>query len=161
MLAALQGAVTLDSGWVGPLMAISLLIIATGTVVAGVAMLLVLRETKQQTDRIGKLIDSVQKAITPVVATLGDIGEEGRHLAHVVRHEAEALARTSRRMRRKINRGSERVEDRLEDLDALYEVLYDEVSDTALTAASTLRKVRTGGRILRRVRRFFPGSRRR
>lgn len=161
MLTVLQGAVTLDSGWVGPLMAISLVIIATGVVVSGIAMLLVLRETRHHAARIARMMDSTQKALTPVIGTLQDISEEGRHLAHVVRNEGEALARTSRRLRRKINHGSERVEERLEDLDALYEVLYDEVSDTALTAASTLRRVRSGGRMLRRVRRFFPGSRRR
>lgn len=149
-----QTPMTLDSGWVGPVIAISLLIIAGGVVTAGVAMLLVLKEMKETIDR-------VQGAIDRGAHQIRDIGEQGRHMAHIIRNEAEAFAKTGRRLRRKVGRASERVEQRLEDLDALYEVVYEEVADTALSAASTVRTLRTGGKWVRRIRRFLPRSRRR
>jgi len=149
-----QTPMTLDSGWVGPVIAISLLIIAGGVVTAGIAMLLVLKEMKETIDR-------TQGAIARTAQHMRDIGAEGEHLAHIVRHEAEAFAKTGKRLRKKVRQASDRVEERLEDLDALYEVVYEEVSDTALTAASAVRTLRTGGKWVRRVKRFFPRSRRR
>ncbi len=156
-----QTPVTLESGWVGPVIAISLLIIASGALMAGIALLLVLREIKEQTVKISTTIDTAQAAMQRIGQQLRDASSEGRHILHLVRHETEAFAKTSRKIRRKVMRGSKRVEQRLEDLDALYEVVYDEVADTALTAASTVHTIRTGGKWVRRIKRFFPRSRRR
>jgi hypothetical protein len=53
------------------------------------------------------------------------------------------------------------VEERLQDLDALYEVVHEELEEAALSMATLVRTVRTGGGVLQRIRRFLPGRRRR
>ena len=127
-------------GWVGPVVAISLLVIAL--VMGGLAIGLVfaLRGLKDQVDQQRNLL------------------KEWKELLDVVKDEAGAGIRTSRGLRRAVVRGVRRTQEKLHDLETLYDVVYEEVEDTALDAASTLRAIRTGGSVLSRLRRLIiPG----
>ncbi len=130
------------AGWVGPTVAISLVIIALSFIVAGVFFAMtaraVARAARTGADAAERLEAKTGKMLESVTA----VAEDGREISAAVRSEAQSLMKTSRRLRKRVKRGATRVEQRLEELDALYEVLYEEVEDTALGVAATLRTAR-------------------
>lgn len=127
-------------GWVGPTIAISLAVIAVVFAGFAVAALFALKALQAQVEH--------QRAMLA----------EGRELLDTVKTEVGALVRTSRGVRKAVVRGVRRAQDKLTDLETLYDVVYDEVEDTALDAASALRRLRRGGSVLARLRRLvIPG----
>ena len=129
-LALLQAAATPE--WVGPTVAISLVVIAV--TVVGVA--------------------AVQ-----AYTALKLVGE-ARKLSAMIRGYQEDVTQTSRRIRRKLVRGVDNVEAKLADLETLYDLVHEEVEDTALDVAAALRTSREGNGMLGRVRRMIVPSRR-
>ena len=112
-------------------------------------------EIEQFTTKIRGLQDDVAQAL----ASARRLTEQGQDLMVLVRHEAGALAQTSRRVRRKLVRGIDRVEDKLSDLETLYDLVHGEVEDAALDVAATLRSVRRGSGVIGRVRRMLVANR--
>jgi methyl-accepting chemotaxis protein len=157
MLAFLQAAPV--SGWAGPTMAISLVVIALCCIGVTVVMMTVIAKLGDQVGQMSKMVASMQDDVRATVSAVRSFTEQGQDVLLTVRHEAGAFAQTSRRIRRKIVRGMDRIEERLEDLDALYDVVHGEVEDTALDVASTLRTIRTGNGMIGRVRRMLVPSR--
>ena len=156
-LALLQ--VAAGPAWVGPTMAISLAVIALCflgvTAALGITALRLAAEVKKLGGMVGGLQDDVAQAL----GSVRRLTEQGQDLMVLVRHEAGALAQTSRRVRRKLVKGVDRVEDKLSDLETLYDLVHGEVEDAALDVAATLRSVRRGHGVLGRVRRMLVANR--
>ena len=157
-LALLQ--VAAGPAWVGPTMAISLAVIALSLPRrrrprSAIAALRLAAEVKKLGGMVGGLQDDVAQAL----GSVRRLTEQGQDLMVLVRHEAGALAQTSRRVRRKLVRGVDRVEDKLSDLETLYDLVHGEVEDAALDVAATLRSVRRGNGVIGRVRRMLVASR--
>ncbi len=130
--------------WVGSVVAIALVLIAMAfLIIAGVLIRLAL-DFKAQSDRMAEHMDRLSTELGPTLTALASLVREADSLKHSVRHEAEAILLTSRRLRRRITRGADRIQERFEELDALYEVLQEEVEDTSLGVAAAVRTVRTG-----------------
>ena len=105
------------------------------------------------------MVDGLQDDVAQTLASVRRLTEQGQDLMVLVRHEAGALAQTSRRVRRKLVRGVDRVEDKLSDLETLYDLVHGEVEDAALDVAATLRSVRRGNGMIGRVRRMLVAGR--
>ncbi|MDX2193195.1 MAG: hypothetical protein NW201_07565 [Gemmatimonadales bacterium] len=117
-------------GWVGPTIAVSLVVIALAFV-------------------------AIAAFALAALAALRDATREGRALAATLRAEAEQLVKLSRGVRRRVRRGVLGAEERMGDLAALYDVVAREVEETALGAAATLRDARTGRGMIGRLRRLL------
>jgi hypothetical protein len=157
-LALLQAGATPD--WVGPTVAISLVVIAfaivAGAVVVAVAALRISGETR----KLSTLVQGYQDDVTQTLAGLRRLIDQGQDMLVVVRQEVGAFTQTSRRIRRKLVRGVDNIETKLADLETLYDLVHDEVEDTALDVAAALRTSRQGNGMLGRVRRLLVPSRR-
>jgi hypothetical protein len=157
-LALVQVGATPD--WVGPTVAISLVVIAlsilAGAVVVAVAALRISGETK----KLSTMIQGYQEDIGQAVAGVRRLSDQGQDLLVLLRQEVGAFTQTSRRIRRKLVRGVDSVEAKLADLETLYDLVHDEVEDTALDVAAALRTSRQGNGMLGRVRRLLVPSRR-
>jgi uncharacterized protein YoxC len=144
---------------VGPTIAISLAFIALCFVgmaaVLGIAVLRVSAQAK----KLSAMVDGLQDDVAQALGSVRRLTEQGQDLMVLVRHEAGALAQTSRRVRRKVVRGVDRVEDKLADLETLYDLVHGEVEDAALDVAATLRSVRRGNGMIGRVRRMLVAGR--
>lgn len=151
MLPLLQAAVP---GWVGPMVAISLAIIALSFVAIAAASLAASRRAAVELRQLQRVLEGLRQDLGPAVAAVSAISTDGRRLVTVLSDEAEQLARASRRLR-------EALRDRLANLDAVYEVLEGEIEETALDVATTLRTFRTGHGWYARLRRLLGGRRRR
>ncbi|MGH7517240.1 MAG: hypothetical protein ACREOC_07200 [Gemmatimonadales bacterium] len=147
-------------GWVGPVTAISLAVMAAALVALVGGVLLTLMRLRPPIERLTELLQSVQGDLGETMGNVRRLTEQGQDVLAVVRQEAGSYAQAGRRLRRQVLRGADRVQARLEDLESLYDVVHDEVEDTALDVAAALRSARSGNGMLGRVRRLLVPSRR-
>ena len=132
----------LEAAWVGPAMAISLVVIALSFLAIALGALLAGREA-------ARTLRGLREAVSG-----------GKGLARKLEQEVDALIQTSQGLRHDLNRGVKRAKRRLSDFDALAEVMQEELEDTALDVASKLRGLRSGLGVIGRLRRFLPRRRR-
>jgi hypothetical protein len=156
-LALLQ--VAAQPGWVGPTMAISLAVIALSILGVAAALGVAALRLSAQAKRLSATVDGLQDDAAQALKAARRLTEQGQDLMVLVRHEAGAMAQTSRRVRRKVVRGVDRMESKLSDLETLYDLVHGEVEDAALDVAATLRSVRRGNGMLGRVRRLLVAGR--
>ena len=146
--------------WVGPTVAVALVVIALSFLAIAMVALAVARKAGSEANHLAREIGELRRELGPTIQALNTLAGSGSEVAGRLKVEVDELIGTSRRLRRSAVRGVRRVEGRLEDLDALYEVVSSEVQDTALDVAATLRTVRTGASALSRIRRFLRRGRR-
>jgi hypothetical protein len=147
--------------WVGTVTAVSLVLIALSFVSIAIGALIAFKKSQDALKLMAHVLQGLDDDLIPAFRSLRDMAEKGKGVADVVKNEADAFARTGRRLRRRVRNGADRIEERLQDLDALYEVVHEELEEAALSMATLVRTVRTGGGVLQRIKRFLPGGRRR
>jgi len=146
--------------WVGPTMAVALVIIALSFVSVAVALVVVLSRLVQPLLEVSRVIHNLQDDLSWSVKGVRQLTEQSQELLALVRQEAGAFAHAGRRLRRQVVKGADRIQSKLEDLETLYDVVHDEVEDTALDVAAVLRSVRQGNGVLGRIRRLLVSRRR-
>lgn len=157
LLALLQ--VGAAPSWVGPMMAISLAIIALSFLAIAAAVAFAALKLSGQVRKIATIVDGLQDEVGRTLKTVRRLTEQAQDVMVLVRHEAGAFAQTARRLRRKTVRAVDRIEMKLQELETLYDVVHDEVEGAALDAATALRSLRRGNGMLGRVRRILVPSR--
>ncbi len=151
MLLLLQAEIA--SGWVGPTMAISLLVIALAFLVIAAAVALAARQAALEMRQLSRVIESFRAELSPALHAVQSLSGEGERLTALVSNETEEIVRASRALR-------EGVRERITSLEAVYEVLAEEVEETALEAAVTLRTFRAGVSWFGMIRRLLRLGRR-
>lgn len=141
-------------GWVGPTVAISLVVIALAFAVIAAVVAIAAKRSSDEMQKLSRVVDGLRTDLAPALSAVALISGEGQKLVNMVGTEAEEIVRTSRRFRVGLN-------DRIDRLDAIYEVLGAEVEETALDLAVTLRSVRSGFGWFGILRRLLRGGRRR
>lgn len=159
MLALALVQVSAGQEWVGPIMAISLAVIALSFLGIALAVAIAALKLTGQIKKLGTLVDGLQDDVGQALKAVRRLTEQGQDVMVVVRQETGAFAQTGRRLRRKLVRAADRVEVKLQELETLYDVVQDEVEGTALDVAAALRSVRRGNGMLGRVRRLLVPSR--
>jgi hypothetical protein len=157
-LVVIQAGATPD--WVGPTVAISLVVIAVSLLGAAIAVAVGALRIAGETRKLSAMIQGHQEDVTQTIAAARRLTEQGQDLVLLLRQEVGAFTQTSRRVRRKLVRGVDNIETKLADLETLYDLVHDEVEDTALDVAAALRTSRQGHGMLGRVRRLLVPSRR-
>jgi predicted nucleic acid-binding Zn-ribbon protein len=140
--------------WVGPAMAVSLIIIAMAFVVIAAAIGLAIRQAGREMHQLSKAVEELHSDLRPAVVAVQAVSDEGRRLAGLIGGEAEELVGASRALRQGLQK-------RIANLEAVYEVLEEEVEETALDVAVTLRTFRSGAGWYARLRRLMGRGRRR
>jgi methyl-accepting chemotaxis protein len=143
------------AGWVGPVVAISVLLIAICVVGITIAVALVFREAQQASKGLTAELSELRRELSPTLAALNKFGDAGSEVVDLARQEVRELVSTSQEMRTDVRRGMRRARRRLADLDALVEVMQEEVEETAIDAATAMRTIRTGRGVIGHVRRFL------
>jgi uncharacterized protein YoxC len=139
--------------WVGPTMAISLVIIALSFMVIAGAIGLAIARVLGEIRKLHNAVESLRGDLNPALTAVRAISDEGRRLASVIGGEAEELVAASRALRAGLT-------ERVQNLEAVYEVLQDEVEETAIDLAITLRGFRRGAGWYGRIRRLLGAGRR-
>jgi uncharacterized protein YoxC len=144
----LQDTVITVAGWVGPTVAISLVIIAGSFAAIALVIAATAKAAAGQIENLGRAVENLRKDLAPALDSVHHLGDEARELAAKLGNEAEDVVEASRALRVK-------VKDRLIDLEAVYDVLESEIEETALDVATTLRSFRTRASWYRWVRRLL------
>jgi biopolymer transport protein ExbB/TolQ len=148
------------ASWVGPTVAIALVVIALvliGITVFAVRMLIVVdKEVRELSAEVAR----IRSDLRPAMESIQKVAEATGELSGRVRSEIEEYLVASRRLRRNLERGARRARGRLADLESLYEVVHGEVEHTALDVAARLRSLRRGGGMVMKVRRMLRRGRR-
>lgn len=139
--------------WIGPTVAISLVVIALAFAAIGVAVALLVRTAIRE-------VRELREEVAPAISAVRRITDAGADLSGDIKQEVQEYLATSRAVRRDLERGVYQVKSRLADLDALYEVVHEEVEDTALDVAARVRAVRNGAGMVSRIRRWLVRGRR-
>ena len=151
----------LEAAWVGPTMAISLVLIALSFVAIALVAVLLGKGAAEALQKLSQELGELRGELNPTLTSVRNMAEEAQGLAANLKVEVHEIIRTSSEVRHDVRRGVERVRERLEDLDALAEVMQEELEETAIDVASRVRSVRSGLGIVGRLRRLLrPGSRR-
>jgi methyl-accepting chemotaxis protein len=149
------------AGWVGPTVAISLLLIALCVVGITLAAAMVFREVQHASKGLTHELAELRHELGPMLNALNRFGDAGADLVETARGEVQELVATSQELRVGVRRTTRRAARRLADLDALLEVMQEEVEETALDAATALRTIREGSGLVGHVGRFLAPRRRR
>ena len=147
-------------GWVGPTVALSLVIIALAFAAMGLVSVLVARTARKEIAELSEEFGALRRELHEVLDAVKRVAAAGSEISGDVRQEVQHYLATSRAIRQDLDRGVRRVKHRLADLDALYEVVHDEVEDTALDVAAKVRAVRHGAGMVGRLRRWVVRGRR-
>jgi uncharacterized protein YoxC len=151
----------LEAAWVGPTMAISLVLIALSFVAIALVAVLLGKGAAKAFRKMSQELGELRGELRPAITSVRNIAEEAEGLASNLKSEVHEIIRTSSEVRHDVRLGVDRVRERLEDLDALAEVMQEELEDTAIDVASRVRSVRSGFGIVGRLRRLLrPRSRR-
>jgi len=161
MLALAQAATADAASWVGPIVAISLLLIALVYLLIGIMVFIAARATSKRVAAMQETLTDLRRDLDPALKSVQRVAEDGGAMAQRLRSETDELVDVSRQLRKKLVTGADRIQERLEDMDALYEVVYDEVEESALSLAAGLRTARHGKALLAPVARLFRRRRRR
>jgi hypothetical protein len=147
-------------GWVGPTMAISLVIIALSFAAIAFGSVLLARAAQKEIGELSEKLEGIRGDLHDAMHAVRRVAETGEDLSIKLKEEIHQYLTTSRAIRHDLDRGIRRVKSRLADLDALYEVVHDEVEETALDVAAKVRSVRNGAGVVGRLRRLLVRSRR-
>jgi len=132
----------MDTGtWIGPTIAIALVVIAASFLVQGGVALV-----------IGML---AVRANRDVRKKLAELTADAKSATARLKGELDGYTDLATETRVKLKRGVTQVERRLQDVDALVEVLQEEAEETALDVAAMVRTVRRTGGILGSARRMM------
>ena len=148
------------SSWVGPVIAIALVVIAVVYVVAAMVALKAIQTTVEQGKAVGRELAELREELSPALASLTRLGTQGAEIVDLARDEVGELLVTSRHFREDVAEGLRRTRERLADFEAVVEVVQEEVEDAALDFTAALRTVRTGTGVIGRLRRMILPRRR-
>ena len=144
------------NGWVGPTIALSLVLIAFCTVGVLVVALFGLREVRQISISLAIELECIRRELAESLGSLKRLSDQGQDVIELTRAELTEIIHLTRRLRHDIERGVKRTKRRLADFEAVVEVVQEEVEETALDFGATLRTVRSGrgmiGQLSRLVR---------
>lgn len=146
--------------WVGPTVALSLLVIALAIAVLTAMALIAVREAREHGQSLAKEIATLRADIAPTVAAIRRLGEKGLDLAELAHEEAKAIIETSRRLRYDVERGVKRAKGRLADFEATVEVVQQEIDATVVEVGAALETARSGVGMISQLRRFVRPRRR-
>ena len=148
------------NGWVGPTMAISLVLIAICFLGIATALAIGMREAIGRGESLARELGELRRELSPTLQALNRLGTGGAEVMELAREEALEILHTTRRLRRDVEKTIDRTRMRLADFEAVVEVVQEEVEETALDFGAALRTVRTGSGVIGRLRRLVLPRRR-
>jgi methyl-accepting chemotaxis protein len=148
------------SAWIGPTVAISLLIIAICVLGVVVGVLIAGRHLAAKSEHLATELSGLREELGPALRALNRMGEGGAEVAQLAKEEMREIVSVTRRVRKDVEKTSKRLRHRVEDFDALLEIVQEEVEETALDVTAALRTARTGSGMIGQLRRLVKPRRR-
>jgi len=126
-----------------------------GVLVVLVGLLLALRQLGQASERLTRLLESLDRDARPALDSVRRTADDASRAMVAIRDEVVAFSGTSHDVRERVQRTVTSLEERFVEFDTLLDVLHEEVEDTVLDVAALLRTTRRGTGLMRGLRRTF------
>ena len=94
------------AGWVGPTIAIAMVIIAVCVLGVTVALLFAAKEAAEKTHGLSRELAELRQELSPALQSLNRLGVSGAEVAELAREEVRELVKTSQRLRYDVERGA-------------------------------------------------------
>ena len=147
-------------GWIGPVIAISLLVIAAAVAIMTTMMFVTLKEIRDRAEGVAREVGRLRSDLAPTLDAVKRLGEQGLDVVSLARAEALEIIEATRHVRYDIERGVHKAKRRLADFDAVVEVVQEEIESTALDLTTALQTARSGAGMIAQLRRLvIPGRR--
>jgi hypothetical protein len=146
--------------WIGPAVAISLIVIAASYVVIGFVVLVAAREAAEQSKALGRELAHLRADLAPTLNAVNRLSEKGLDLAVLAEDEVKQVISTTRQIRVDVARGVERAKERLADFEATIEVIQEEIDATVVEVGTALETARAGAGMIGQLRRLIRPRRR-
>ncbi len=146
--------------WIGPAIAISLIIIAASYVVIGFVVLAAAKEAADQSKALGRELAELRGELTPTLHAISRLSEKGVDLVTIAENEVKEIVSLSHQIRSDVQQGVRRAKGRLADFEATVEVIQEEIDATVVEVSSALETARTGVGMIGQLRRLIRPRRR-
>jgi Sec-independent protein translocase protein TatA len=147
-------------GWIGPTVALSLLVIALAVVAVTATILMAIKELMEHGQSLAKEVRELRTDLAPTLDAVKRLGEKGLDVVQLAEDEARGVVETARRIRYDVERGVKRAKRRLADLDAVVGVAQEELDSTVVEVAAALQTARAGAGMIGQLRRLVRPRRR-
>lgn len=147
-------------GWIGPTVALSLVLVALALWSLTAMAVRTLQEAKDHGESLAREVATLRADLAPMLATLKRLGEKGFDVAEMAQAEAKEIIDTTRRIRYDVERGVKRAKGRLADFDATIAVVQEEIDATVVDVSAALESARSGVGMIGRLRRLVRPRRR-
>ena len=150
----------MSSGWMGPAIAISLMVIAACYLLIGIGLVVAARAVAEREQDLRHELARLRADLAPAIDAVNRLGQKGASVADVAEAEVKEIIATSRQLRGDVQHGINRAKRRLAEFDAVIGVVQEEVEATALDVSGALSAAREGAGMISRLRRLIRPRRR-
>ncbi len=147
-------------GWVGPTIALSLVVVAVAVAFITAMALVAVKEAKEHGESLAREIATLRADLAPTLAAVRRLGEKGLDVADMAQTEAKEIIETTRRIRYDVERGVKRAKGRLADFEATIAVVQEEIDATVVEVGAALETARNGVGMIGQLRRLVRPRRR-
>lgn len=147
-------------GWIGPTIALSLMIIAVAVALLTAMALMAVKEAKAHGESLAREIATLRADLAPTLDAVKRLGEKGFDVAEMAQSEAREIIDTTRRIRYDVERGVKRAKGRLADFEATIAVVQEEIDATVVEVGAALQTARSGAGMIGQLRRLVRPRRR-
>jgi hypothetical protein len=147
-------------GWVGPTVALSLVVLAIAVAMITAMALIAVKEAKEHGESLAREIATLRNDLAPTLAAVRRLGEKGFDVAEMAQAEAKEIIEASRRIRYDVERGVKRAKGRLADFEATIAVVQEEIDATVVEVGAALETARSGVGMIGQLRRLVRPRRR-
>jgi hypothetical protein len=147
-------------GWVGPTVALSLVVLAIAVTMITAMALIAVKEAKEHGESLAREVATLRADLAPTLAAIRRLGEKGFDVADMAQVEAKEIIETTRRIRYDVERGVKRAKGRLADFEATIAVVQEEIDATVVEVGAALETARNGVGMIAQLRRLVRPRRR-
>jgi hypothetical protein len=146
--------------WVGPTVALSLVVLAIAVTLITAMALVAVKEAKEHGESLAREVATLRADLAPTLAAVRRLGEKGLDVADMAQAEAKEIIETTRRIRFDVERGVKRAKGRLADFEATIAVVQEEIDATVVEVGAALETARNGVGMIGQLRRLVRPRRR-
>ena len=147
-------------GWIGPTVAVALVVIALSYVAIGFLLVFAAREAAERSKAFARDLAELRADLAPTLNAVRRLGEKGFEVVEMAESEAREIVATTQRLRHDVQRGVDRAKRRLADFEATVEVVQEEIDATVVQLGTALETARTGAGMIGQLRRLIRPRRR-
>ena len=141
--------------WVGPAVALSLIVIAATYLVIGIIVLKAAKAAMEQSQALGRELAHLRTDLAPTLYAVNRLSEKGLDLAVIAEAEVKDIIATTRRIRTDVEDGVERVKSRLAAFEETVGTVHDEIDATIAGVSAAIGTARAGVGMIGKFRRLM------